>query len=235
LLLVGCGQENITQSKEIDWASFSFPASTFQRDIPDSYKGKGEVISLLTEQYASSSTVELSPITLHCSDGMDRQSYALSDAPIYLSEEKEGSKTANGACSTSGNITLLSQIGLLNGNSLEEILDGLVERQASTASPDSTFFVSNTVQTQPQMFLTQTIYTEGDSCLETFYVFELLDEQTVQLYILSRLYESSDLTEDEMAEMDQDALVRWCFSSDENRDVYCGILQALLSSAKEGD
>ncbi len=231
LSLCACGQkEGIPKlANEIDWSLEEFEMSTFQRKIPYDYTGKGEIFDLQEDDYSSNSNPTLTPITLHCSDGIDRQSYALNEEPAYLSDGTEGSETANGACSSVSNLTLLSQVGLLEGNSIETILDELISRQVSDASSESIYMVSNTLRPSPNVFLTNTVFTEDNNCLETFYVLELLDKETVQLYILSRAYEDMDLTSEELETMDTDELMRYCLSSDENRAIYCGALQYLLA------
>ncbi len=182
----------------------------------------------MEEDFVSNTNAKVIPVTLHCSDGVDRSSYALNTSPIYLSEGAEGSQTANGVCSSESNLTLCGQVGLLEGNSIGTVLDELIRRQAEAAGEDSTFMVSNTLQAAPDLFLTNTLYTEDGQHIETFYVLDVLDKETVQLYTLSRTYQDSNLTEQQMQEMNIDELLKYCLSSDDNRQVYCGILQSLL-------
>lgn len=228
LLFGGCGGNN---KPTADNASIiEFEPSALVRKIPDGYAGEGSVFDLTADKYASSTSVELTPTTLHCSDGVDRQSYAISSEPVYLSEGGKGSDTANGLYSSVSNLTLVSQVGLLDGSSVEQVLDELINRQVANAGENTAYMVSNTLKSAPNLLLTDTLYTEGNSSLETFYVLDLLDKEKVQLYILSRAYEDVELTEDDINAMDTDALMKYCLSADENRDVFCGILQSLLAA-----
>ncbi len=231
LILGGCVQElpGQKQKYEKEQDIIEVSETTLARKIPSSFKGSGEIFNLKESDCFSASAVTLYPVTLHCSDGVDRQSYSLTTEPVYLSESKSGNDIANGVCSSSSNLTLFSQVGLMEGNTMEDVLDGVIERQAYSGSESSALMVSNTLRPSSNVFLTDVIYTEGEGCLETFYVLDMLDKETVQMYILSRTYEDMEFSEAEIDDLGIDGLMRYCMSSDENRDVFCGVLQALLA------
>lgn len=231
LSMVGCkGERPVPDSLPDRTESvIEIPDAWLKREIPQDYVGQGEHFALREEDYTSDSTAAVLPVILHCSDGAERQSYSITETPVYLLESVGDSKTANGVFSTSDNITLMSQTGLLQENSIDTVLDELIARQAATTHKDSVFMVSDTLHPSPNVLLTSTICKEGAESLETFYVLQLLDRETVQVFILSRVSEKMDLTAEEAAQMSIEELTKYCLSSGDNRDVFCGMLQSLLT------
>lgn len=234
----GCGGAGQTDSQpQSDTASVvEIPSEWLKREAPEDVHGRVEPFILNQESYASTSTAAVSPILLHCSDGVARKSFSITEKPIYLSDDAEngeGEKTANGVFSKSDNITLAGQVGLLQGATVDVVLDELIKRQAATLREDSIFMFSNTLNPSPNVLLTSTICKEGKESIETFYVLQILDKETVQLFSLSRVSEEMDLTLEEAEQMSIEELTKYCLSSGDNRNVFCGMLQSLLSQLEK--
>ena len=230
----GCGGAGqIDVQSQTDTASVvEIPSEWLKREAPKDVRGKVERFTLNQDDYASTSTAAVTPVTLRCSDGVARKSFSVSEKPIYLSddaEDGEGEKTANGVFSKSDNIALAGQVGLLQGATVDVVLDELIKRQAATLRDDSIFMFSNTLNPSPNVLLTSTICKEGKESVETFYVLQILDKETAQLFSLSRVSEEMDLTLEETEQMSIEELTKYCLSSGDNRNVFCGMLQSLLS------
>lgn len=107
----GCGGAGQTDSQpQPDTASVvEIPNEWLKWEAPEDLYGRVERFTLNQESYASTSTAAVTPILLHCSDGVVRKSFSITEKPIYLSEDAEdgeGEKTANGVFSKSDNIAL---------------------------------------------------------------------------------------------------------------------------------
>ncbi len=75
LAMGGCGPKNDIPNEstpEYDVRFAEFEPSTLEREIPVGYAGDGTVFDLKKDNYSSNTSVELTPVTLHCSDGVDR-------------------------------------------------------------------------------------------------------------------------------------------------------------------
>ncbi len=73
-----------------------------------------------------------------------------------------------------------------------EIMDAVSSQEINKAE-GGTFLVSDTVECKPNIFLTDYITSNESTQAETFYILTLLDEDTVQIYSISRTYDESSV------------------------------------------
>jgi len=196
------------------------------------FKGKNKVFDLTKKDYDSDVSAEVIPIPLTDSDGVDHTSYALHIFPTYLSKETEGSKTVRGVYSSIGNLTLHNQIISLEGQSIRKILDEQIHQQTKNTGENSVLMISNTLQLSLNLFLTNTLYAEDSRCISTFYLIDVLDEEKIQLYTLTRTYENWNPANQKAIEMDFDKL-KHCLFSDDKKIFDCAILDSLIGKLAE--
>lgn len=203
------------------------------RTLPESMEGRGAVFQLQSDDISTETYIDLSKVALECSDGVDRTAWAISDDVGFLSND-EKKKTTDGVVSTADNLTLIGWVAARDNETVGTIMDNLSEKQAEKAEKDDSLMISDTVEIRPNVYLTDYVLTQKDMEVETFCILNILDSETVQIYLLSRTAEPND--EDADAEMSESSgsvdsgsdFLQSFISSDENRDIFCGVLQALL-------
>lgn len=195
------------------------------RSVPKDYKGQGGVFQLGNDTLDTDVSISLYSVKLKCSDGQERQSWSLQKNVAYLSNE-ENKEHTDGVVSTTDNITMMSYVAARENATVGEIMDAVSSQEINKAE-GGTFLVSDTVECKPNIFLTDYITSNESTQAETFYILTLLDEDTVQIYSISRTYDESSSDVDPTTAESSD-LLKYFLASDDNRNVFCGIIQALL-------
>lgn len=201
------------------------------RTLPESMGDQGAIFQLQNEDIKTETYIELSQVALDCSDGVDRTAWALSDDVGFISSD-ENKETTDGVVSTSDNLTLIGWVAARDGETVGSIMDNISQEQADKAEEADSLMISDTVEIRPNVYLTDYILTQENMEVETFCVLNIIDSETVQIYLLSRTAEP-EVEEAEEVEADDSAnsgadFFKSFISSDENRDIFCGVLQALL-------
>lgn len=201
------------------------PEEELMRTVPEDYTGDGGVFQMASDTLDTDTTVMLYSAKLKCSDGVERESWSLEKNAVYLSND-EGKEHTDGIVSSSDNITLMSYVAARENASVGEIMDAITEQEAQKAEKGS-FMVSDTVECKTNVFLTDYLISNEDNQSETFYILNVLDDNTVQVYAVTRTYDESAKDVD-AATADTSDLVKYFLASSDSRDVFCGVVQALL-------
>lgn len=170
--------------------------------------------------------ITLYQATLHCSDGVNRTAMSLVESPTYLSGD-EDKQTTDGILSATDNISLMSVIYASQGATLSEMLDAVVQMQISGSGDGVPVLVSDTINASDNLFLTGCITANGNVSTEAMLLLHVLDENTVQVYILSRNYEDAERDYDLST---TEGLLKSFASSEESKDVFYNCLSSLVKA-----
>lgn len=170
--------------------------------------------------------ITLYQATLHCSDGVDRTAMSLVESPTYLSGD-EDKQTTDGILSATDNISLMSVIYASQGAPLNEMLDAVVQMQITGSGNSAPVLVSDTIKAGDNLFLTGCVTANGNVSTEAMLLLHVLDENTVQIYILSRNYED---VEGDYDLSTTEGLLRSFASSEESKDVFYNCLSSLVKA-----
>lgn len=201
------------------------PEEELMRSVPEDYTGDGGVFQMASDTLDTDTTVMLYSAKLKCSDGVERVSWSLEKNAVYLSNE-ESKEHTDGIVSSSDNITLMSYVATREGATVGEIMDAITEQEAKKAENGS-FMVSDTVECKTNVFLTDYLISDESNQSETFYILNILDDNTVQIYTVTRTYDES-VKDIDAATADTSDLVKYFLASSDSRDVFCGVIQAIL-------
>ena len=241
LMLNGCsltGTEDSSTAQAVETledrpAVLEVTEDEFVRTLPESLEGRGAIFQLQNEDIATETYIDLSQALLHCSDGVDRTAWAISENAGFISNDAENQETTDGIVSTSDNLSLMGWVAARNGETIGTIMDSVSEQQAKEIDGDGSLMISDTVQVRPNVYLTDYISTGTDIKVETFCILNVLDDETVQMYLLSRTSDpqsnqASRSEENINSDDEENSFLKSFISSDDNRDVFCGVLQSLL-------
>lgn len=226
-----CGNKQDEQTSPIEEEQtpiaeiLNVPEEELIRSVPEDYNGDGGVFQMASDTLNTDTTVMLYSAKLKCSDGVERESWSLEKNAVYLSNEENKGHT-DGIISSSDNITLMSYVATREGATVGEIMDAITEQEAKKAENGS-FMVSDTVECKTNVFLTDYLVSDESNQSETFYILNILDDNTVQIYTVTRTYDESAKDID-AATADTSDLVKYFLASSDSRDVFCGVIQAIL-------
>ncbi|WP_281692843.1 hypothetical protein [Agathobaculum desmolans] len=223
LLLSGCEPASVKQDETL---VIPYDEEELALKVPDNFEGEGATFTLAPPNMEQKSKVALQSVTLHCSDDVDRTSYAVSNNMTLLGGKKQDDKTADGVISVAENLTLYGQVGLTQGSGVGAIMTGVVAEQAVDYGKGDTLLISNIVPLDENTFLMEVITGHENRFVDSFCVLDYHSADIVQMYLLTRTYEkveAEDINPDNISD-----LLRYCRSSDEIREIFIDVLRALI-------
>lgn len=226
MMLSGCNMQEPTAEINNDIAKVPYLDVTDDeliREIPEDQKDKCTSFTISASDIKSDTQISLVPVELHCSDGKDRIGWSVSEEIAFLSNNK-GKETTDGFCAITENLSMISWIASLEGESIGSIMDAITLQQVKQLGQGSSMMISNTIVIGKNTYLTEYRSEAGKTYVETYCLLNVMDADVIQMYLVTRTYEAANQSVD----TDDQVVLKEFVASEANREMFQGVIKSLL-------